>query len=67
MLRRVSAIAWIEGKNTNIQGFFHGWSQNYEELRGGVGNFPVAIVEVASGGIHLFHAENVQFLDPLPQ
>jgi hypothetical protein len=67
-MRRVHAIAYIEGKNTHIEGAFHGWSQNYEEFRNDqIGNYPVAIVEVPSGIVYLCHAEGVQFLDPIPE
>ena len=64
-MRRVKAIAWINQKNEWIEGVFHGWSQNHEEFESGPGNFPVAIVEIASGKVHLCHAESVQFLDPI--
>lgn len=46
-------------------GLFHGWSTDYEELRDGVGLFPVAIVELEHNGEIVTHpASYVQFAEP---
>lgn len=46
-------------------GLFHAWSQSFEELQGGVGHFPVAIVESQNnadlGAIHVVDARLVSF------
>lgn len=62
-LRRIKAIAWIDQKNTWVEGVFHGWSQNHTEYESGPGHFPVAIVETSTGKVYLCHAESVQFID----
>ena len=37
------------------------WSIDFEELRDGVGQFPVAIISDDSGKVHIVHAESVNF------
>lgn len=44
-------------------GIFHGFSVEYEELRDGVGNYPVAIVELPGGKVETFLLNLIKFID----
>lgn len=44
-------------------GYFHCFSVQYEELGGGIGVYPVAIVELPDGTIVEPLAEDIRFLD----
>jgi hypothetical protein len=48
-------------------GFFHQWSQNYEEFESGPGNFPAAIIEDATNSqVHVVYAGWVSFSPDSP-
>ena len=49
------------------QGWFHQFSQDYEQIDGGMAIFPVAIIETFSGEIKAIFAEYVQFLEPIKE
>lgn len=44
-------------------GYFHCFSVQYEELRDGIGVYPVAIVELPDGSVVEPLADEIQFLD----
>lgn len=44
-------------------GYFHCFSVQYEEMRDGIGVYPVAIVELPDGRIIEPLADEIQFLD----
>jgi hypothetical protein len=51
-------------------GFFHRWSQSYEEFETGPGNFPAAIIQDATDSrVHVVYAGHVSFSpdNPDPQ
>jgi len=45
------------------EGFFHHWGLSYEELREGIGNFSVALIEDEDGEIHTILPEHLIFID----
>lgn len=45
------------------EGLFHCWSQSYEELNNGVGNYSVALVEISNGEIVEVLPSNLKFAD----
>ena len=45
------------------QGRFHAWSTDFDELRYGVVQFPVAIVELDNGTLRSVPLYGVRFLD----
>jgi len=44
---------------------FHGFGCEYEELRDGVGNYTVAIVEWPDGSVETIPVNCIQFVSPL--
>jgi len=55
-----AGCVWAEdGEET---GWFHKWATDFEELQGGVGMHPVAIVEMPDGTIRKMMPEQVRFL-----
>lgn len=60
-LRPCNAKVYKDGKYQNVFGWFHRWSESYEEFETGPGNFPVAIIELHDGQTVLCPAENVKF------
>lgn len=46
-----------------IEGVFHGWGVDGEELESSVLSFSCAIVEDKSGLVHLLHADGLKFLE----
>jgi len=53
--------------NTWKTGFFHQWSQHYEEFECGPGHFPAAIIEDATDNrVHVVYAGNVSFSPEYP-
>ncbi len=53
----------IEKIMSKEYGYFHEWGTDYEELQGGVGQFPIAIIEKDDGTIVTPHAELIKFVD----
>jgi hypothetical protein len=50
---------WVDG----VPGSFHCWGCAYEELRDGIGNYTMAIVELPGGRIITALPEDVQFVE----
>lgn len=59
-LRKVLVKSPIE----SYEGWFHGFSQNYEEFDNGPGNFAAGIVERNNGKVETECAWFIQFLEP---
>ena len=60
-----SAHMYVNGKWEHQDfelGYFHQWGVNYEELRDGVGNYTVAIVELPDGRVIMPVADEIIFL-----
>lgn len=57
----VQGTACME-KEFSTEGVFHQWANAYEELQTGVGNYTVALVEIADGTIEQVLPNNIKFL-----
>lgn len=57
---------WFKDGNDWLPGFFHQWSQSFEEFENGPGNFPAAIIEDANGRIQVVYAGDVSFSPECP-
>lgn len=44
-------------------GLFHRWSIDYEELAGGIGHYPCAIVELSDGSVRVVPAFLIEFVE----
>ena len=44
-------------------GYFEGWSSDYEELRDGIGIFPIAIVRKEDGTVASVSIDLIEFID----
>lgn len=49
-------------ESIRIPGFLREWSTMYEELRDGVGQYPVGIIENFDGTISVVAAENIKMI-----
>lgn len=52
----------VPSKEMDLQGYFHGWGNAYEEFEAGPGNYSIAIVEGESGQIFEVLPSDVKFL-----
>lgn len=48
-------------------GYFHQWGVDYEEFESGPGNYSVAIVELPDGKIVTPVAQDIEFIDFIPE
>ena len=48
-------------------GYFHQWGINYEEFENGPGNYSVAIIELPDGRVVTPIADDIVFLDKIPE
>ena len=62
-VRPVSAMLYRNGENIQVEGHFHGWTTDYEELNNGVGQYPAGVIELADGTIVVAAASCMKFLD----
>jgi hypothetical protein len=56
----------INGKEqaTSVRvGTFHTFTTDYEQLEGGVGQYPAAVVEFGDGTVEIFPVWRIKFLD----
>lgn len=70
-MRIVKAIGKKYDKETRafetveVEGYFHGWGVDYEELESGAGNYTVGLIEDMKGKMHMFQPEEITFLTPI--
>jgi len=64
-MRPVKAKCWDRDAKSfvSVKGHFHQWAAAYEELRDGVGNYIVAIIEDENGRVWTALPDDVKFLD----
>lgn len=62
-MRRCRGIVYVHGQQQEIEGYFHQWGIDYEELGDSVGQSTVAIIEDDSGKCWETAVTNVTFLD----
>lgn len=48
---------------STMMGRFLSFSTDFEELRDGIGQMPVALVELDNGEVKVVYAEQIQFMD----
>jgi hypothetical protein len=63
MKTRRSCLGHNIGTEDLVEGKFHGWGVEYEEFENGLGNYSVAIVEIADGTTQTLIPSLVRFLD----
>lgn len=47
---------------TKVQGLFHQWGNEYEELDTGAGNYSVGLVELQDGTMETFIPQRIKFI-----
>lgn len=52
---------------TKVQGLFHQWGNEYEELDTGPGNYSVGLVELQDGKMETFIPERIRFTSSEPE
>ena len=45
------------------EGLFHQWALTYEQTNDGIGNYPVALVELSDGSIQCVPPDHIIFID----
>jgi hypothetical protein len=59
----LAVIDGVERMAEKYSGFLLAWSTDFEELRDGVGQCPVGIVEMSDGNVRIVPAERIRFTD----
>lgn len=62
--RRVKWSVEVDPDFVFHEGWFHEWSTQWEELNGGLGQYPSAIVEDDNGDVHVKWAGEIKFITP---
>lgn len=52
---------------TKVQGLFHQWGNEYEELDTGAGNYSVGLVELQDGTMETFIPQRIRFISSEPE
>ncbi|WP_176257447.1 hypothetical protein [Pseudomonas sp. R16(2017)] len=63
----MNAVRDDRGRRTGLEeaaeGTFHGWGVEFEDFESGIGNYSVAIVEMADGTVQTLMPWAIRFLD----
>lgn len=67
-MRKCRATIWENREPVPVEGLFHGWAQQFEDCGdAGIGNYTVALIELADGRIVEAAPDTVVFTEPAQQ
>ncbi len=67
-MRKCRATIWENREPVPVEGLFHRWAQQFEDCGdAGIGNYTVALIELADGRIVEAAPDTVVFTEPARQ